>query len=123
MSLSWGKSVANFRGLVKKTTIDVEKANEKIIDDTGTVIRKTAARFSPVKTGLLRASWKKQGFGKGSKRQSVVTNDVFYAIYQEHGTIKIAPRRMLQRALIVGEKYRQRRLDALNRKLARDFNA
>jgi hypothetical protein len=121
MALSWGASLLNFLKKTKKNKIDVEKENQKIVDDTGEVVRKNAARFSPVRTGLLRSKWLLVLSGKGSKRKAQVINNVPYAVYQEHGTIKIPPKRMLQRALVVGERYRQRRLKQLEQKLARDF--
>jgi HK97 gp10 family phage protein len=122
MGLSWGNSFIRFDNLTKETVKDLKKDIQNIVTDTGTHVKRKARLYTPVDTGLLRSSWKKKSSGSGFKRKVVISNDVFYGVFVEFGTIRMAPRRMLKRAVMSANRYMIVRMGRLKMKMARNFN-
>ena len=128
MTLSWGNSVETFGARIRRANKMLDQGTQKIVDQTGVDTKRFAEAGTPVDTGALRASWKIQTSGKGAKRKVVIANTVFdrtgvdYAPFVEYGTIKMAPRRMLTKALVKADRIKQRRLKELNKRLASLYN-
>ena len=120
--LSWGNSFIRFDNLTKDTEKRLHKDIGKIVTDTGTKLRKDARRFAPVETGLLRKSWTKKNKGKGVDRKVIIENKVPYGGFVEFGTIRMAPRRMLSKAVMRSNRFMIVRMGRLKMKMAQNFN-
>jgi mevalonate kinase len=122
MRLSWGNSVRNFQRHINNTTKLTNKQTKKIVDQTAADVLRFAKTGTPRRTGKLVSGWRIIKRGSGEKRKVFIENLVKYAIYVEHGTSKQAPRRMMLKALIRGQRRMKRRLEILKRKMSQTFN-
>jgi len=126
--LSWGKSVFEFQRLTVVAGIDMQKEIEKIKDKTGEYLKRTAERRTPVKTGKASKSWAKSTKGSGNKRVIEVFNTartpkgLYYLNFVERGTISIAPRRFFAKSIKDAQRFEQRELERVKRKISRRFN-
>lgn len=122
MSMNWGNTVANFVKTVNATSKDMQKDIQQVVDRTAKDVERMVKANTPVDSGRLRRGWRSTATGKGSKRIVRISNSVPYAKMVENGTRKMAPRRMLARAYVRGQRLLKRRLTALGRKTAHTFN-
>lgn len=122
VSMNWGNSIREFERAVRNSSKVVQEGIARVVDDTGKEVKRLAEAGTPVDTGKLRRGWRLKSSGRGRKRIAIIDNPVPYAAIIENGTRKRAPRRMLQKAFIRGERGLKRRLKALERKTAQTFN-
>lgn len=121
VNLTWGKSLSNFTSKVDRVEKNVRRDVEKTVDRTGEDVKRIAESNTPVLTGKLLAGWKTIVSGRGGSRNKTVVNDVEYASFVENGTRGRAPRKMLARAEIKGEKLLMKRLRRSLDKAKRTF--
>ena len=129
MSLSWQKSIAQFKALGIQQSKFAEKEIGEIVDNTAEFLKWKAKEISPVDTGRLRRSYKKISVGKGSKRKVTVFNDavdpvtkVYYPILIEHGQPRTAPRRFFKKSVDAAEIRKKKWLKQLGKELQKEFN-
>jgi len=122
VKVSFGNTVREFQSLTKNTSKNVQKEIEALVRKTALEVVRDVKRFTPVRTGALRDAWKFQKRGSGRNTRYEISNSKKYATYIENGTRYIVPRRMLARALSLGENRLRKRLKQLERRIAKDFN-
>lgn len=80
-----GQSVSDFFGPVAQAATG--DAARKMCDKGGEAIKDHATTLTPVKTGRLRAGWKRSpSIDMGAGWSTDISNDVEYAGYVENGT-------------------------------------
>ena len=128
MPLTWGISLGKFKATTLLTNKEVRMGVQEVVDDTGEFLKFMAERNSPVKTGRLRRSWAMSTMGKGTKRKITVFNTaktpkgIYYGPFVEYGTVRMAPRRFLYRAVMSAENRKRKWLEELEKKLSKRFN-
>lgn len=78
-----------------KISTDMRKESVAHLRDVAREVRDDARPITPVKTGRLQRSLRYQASNRGAS----VSSNVFYARFQEYGTVNNPPRRMLGRAV------------------------
>jgi hypothetical protein len=119
ISLTFGDTVKSYPVLENSTSRKVQKRIKDILTKTANeVLRelRIPGKDYNDRTGKLRSSWKKRKL-KGYKWR--ISNRTKYASYIENGTVRIAPRKMLHRALRNARARLRRRLGALAKKVKR----
>jgi len=124
VNFKWGRSADRFNSTVRRNAIEMNTKVSKVVDRTGDDILVDARNNTPVDSGRLRNGWRIKRAGKKTKNQrsNTVSNAVPYALAVEYGTSKTKPRRMLGKSLAKNEKRMKKRLNAVQKKLARKFN-
>ena len=96
----------SFEQDVKDAMMDMDRLNRRIpralpkaVEDGANVLRREAESLAPYATGLLRESVRIEANGRTANSAShVVAFDVFYARFQEWGTVKMAAQPFLTAA-------------------------
>jgi HK97 gp10 family phage protein len=127
MPLKWF-GLGAFRVTTIQSEKDLRKGIQNVVDDTAKFLKFQAEKLSPVDTGKLRASWAMSTQRRGASRTVYVFNTaktpkgLFYGWFVEHGTIKMAPRKFLARAIIRSKAQQKKWLKRLEKDLARRYN-
>ena len=117
VALTFGNTVKSFPALVNSKSRKVQKAIKQILERAANeVLRELRIPDKDYndQTGTLRGSWKKNKL-KGYRWK--ISNRTKYASYIENGTVKIAPRRMLHKALNNARARLRRRLGHLAKRV------
>ena len=126
--IEWGRTVIYFKVTTQASVNQVAKGVEKIVDSTGTYLKKQAEKVTPIDTGKARRSWAMSTSKNGKDRRIVVFNTAktpkkqYYLYWVENGTIKIAPRRFFIKQVIKAEKRKEKMLIKLQTRIAKRFN-
>jgi hypothetical protein len=121
VALTFGNTVKSFPVLENSRSRRVQKKIKQILEMTANeVLRELRVPDKDYmdRTGKLRSSWRKR---KLDGYRWKIGNRTKYASYIENGTVKIAPRRMLHRAMNNARARLRRRLGALSRRVERGF--
>lgn len=104
MASVWVEGIEN----LNKVTVDLSTAGSRISAKASAVVRRSgqqlvaqAQRFAPVDTGALRSSIGVDFTGDGRSTEMLATAGptVSYAVFQEFGSSRIAPRAFMGPAL------------------------
>jgi hypothetical protein len=94
--------LAGFRKAVAGMRVD----STQMMTRVGLTAQNEARRFSPVRTGRLRAGWMMTTSESGGRFRVKISNNVNYAPHVEYGTQHSAAQPMIRPALLVAlRKY------------------
>ena len=121
VKITFGDTVRNFQDLVRSTSKQVQKDIEEAVILTAKEVLTDVKRFTPKRSGRLRAAWTSSKSGHRSRTRVTIANATSYANYVENGTRYMAPRRMLRRAVRRGNMKLVKRLREIRAKASRNF--